>query len=274
MQGKMDGMSVGSDRGDRRDRRPRRAGRPAARRRRGRPAPDGPGRRPRAPAARRRGRRRPAATATPRACGPRSTAYTRCSWSRRPSRPTGVTLHTAAVDAAVDAGRVRGSSTCRSSAPARTRRSRSPATTGTPRSTSGAGRRRAHDPAQQPLPRRPAVLRRRRRRAARPGRHGRFGGVARDDIADVAAAVLTGRRPRRRDLRPDRSRGDHDGRGRGRADPGDRPADHLRRRDAGPGVRVAVRLRRPGLGGGRLGHVVRGDRGRRTRRASAPTSPT
>ena len=99
-----------------------------------------------------------------------------------------------------------------------------------------------------------------------PGGEGRVSAVSHDDIADSASAVLLDEGTA------------HDGatydltgpvaftlaeaagelsRRTGRADP-------VRVRDRGGGLRLPRRLRRPGLGGGRLGHVVRGDRGRGT----------
>ena len=98
------------------------------------------------------------------------------------------------------------SSTRRSSAPRPTARSRSAATTSTPRSTSGPPGSRytfLRDNLYLDLSRCCAgadgVIR-------GPAGDGRVAAVARDDIADVAAAVLDRRRPRRPDLRPHRRR--------------------------------------------------------------------
>ena len=100
-----------------------------------------------------------------------------------------------------------------------------------------------------------------------PAADGRVAAVARDDIADVAVAVLTGgrRRARRADLRHDRAGGPDHGRGRRGAVAGRRAAHHLPERDPGGGVRVAGVLRRARLGGRRLGDHLRRHRQRRPR---------
>ena len=104
-----------------------------------------------------------------------------------------------------------------------------------------------------------------------PAGNGRFGGVTRDDVADVAVAVLTSVAAGE-DTHVGRV---YDVTGRETISMAEVAAQLTRASgrlitydaetlDQAYASRVGVR--RPGLGGRRLGHVVLGDRGRRTRR--------
>ena len=110
--------------------------------------------------------------------------------------------------------------------------------------------------------------------SAGPAGDGAFAPVARDDVADVAAAVLLDATARTTaqayDVTGGRLR--DDGRVGRRAVGGHRPAGRLRRRDDRGGLRLAGAVRRARLGGRGLGHVVRSDRRRRAGRRSATPS--
>jgi uncharacterized protein YbjT (DUF2867 family) len=99
-----------------------------------------------------------------------------------------------------------------------------------------------------------------------PAGDGRAGFVARADVADVAAEVLTGDGHEGRALRADRRRVDLAGARRRAAERGHRPRDPLPRRDHGGGARLAGAERRAGLGDRGLGDDLRGHRRGRARR--------
>ncbi|WP_329475343.1 NAD(P)H-binding protein [Kribbella sp. NBC_01484] len=96
-----------------------------------------------------------------------------------------------------------------------------------------------------------------------PAGDGRTAAVARDDVAAVAARVLVDSGALRGDVRPDRAGRVHARRGGRRTHGGVGAEGPLRARDAGRGVPLPRVLRRSGVGGRRVGHVVRRDRERR-----------
>ena len=114
-------------------------------------------------------------------------------------------------------------------------------------------------PARQPLHRLRAAAGRARRGHQGTGRERAGGrGDPRRHRRRGRGRAAGRRRPRRADLRHDRARGPDHGRDRRGAVPGRRAAGLLPRRDLGGGLRLAGSLRRPRLGGRRLGdHLCR-----------------